>query len=181
MSQHQFKKFINPKNNAAIKEKFKQEKKAVKKERAEAINKRFEEKRVLRNIGYATRLEMPSSEQKFDKRQKYPQQINKVEGTKNKAPINTNRKSASANQSLSNASEMPLNKYIAHCGITSRRDAIPLIKEGKVSVNNTVITEPGYKVKNADTVKYNGNKLFLTKNLVYILLNKPKDYITTTN
>ena len=181
MGQHQFKKFINPKNNAAIKEKFKQEKKAAKKQRAEAINKRFEEKKALRNIGYASRSEMPSSEQKFDKRQKYPQQINKFEGTKNKAQINTINKSSSANQGLPNASEMPLNKYIAHCGVTSRRDAIPLIKDGKVSVNNIVITEPGYKVKNTDIVKYNGNKLFLAKNLVYILLNKPKDYITTTN
>jgi 23S rRNA pseudouridine2605 synthase len=76
---------------------------------------------------------------------------------------------------------MPLNKFIAHCGITSRRDAIPLIKEGKVIVNGNVITEPGFKVNDTDTIKLNGNKLFVTKNLVYILLNKPKDYITTTD
>ena len=55
------------------------------------------------------------------------------------------------------------------------------LKEGKVKVNNTVITEPAYKVKTTDEVKFNGKKLFLTKNLVYILLNKPKDYITTTD
>ena len=73
MSQEQFKKFINPKNNAAIKEKFKQEKKTAKKERAAAINKRFEEKRALRNAGYSRNAEMPASEPKTDKRQKYPQ------------------------------------------------------------------------------------------------------------
>lgn len=181
MSQHQFKKFINPKNNAAIKEKFKQEKKAAKKERAEAINKRFEEKRALRNIGYAGKSEIPASEPKTNTRQKYPQA---QKGTSNqfvKATVNGQRSLTNEQRTTSSPDQMPLNKYIAHCGITSRRDAIPLIKEGKVSVNNNIITEPGYKVKNSDIVKYNGNKLHVTKNLVYILLNKPKDYITTTN
>jgi 23S rRNA pseudouridine2605 synthase len=75
---------------------------------------------------------------------------------------------------------MPLNKYLAHCGVCSRRDAVALIKDEKVKVNNAVVTEPGYKVQATDEVKFNGKKLFVTKNLVYILLNKPKDYITTT-
>ncbi|MET0391972.1 MAG: pseudouridine synthase [Chitinophagaceae bacterium] len=75
---------------------------------------------------------------------------------------------------------MPLNKFIAHCGVCSRRDAADLIKEGKVKVNNETITEPGYKVSAKDEIKANGKKVFLAKNLVYILLNKPKDYITTT-
>lgn len=74
---------------------------------------------------------------------------------------------------------MPLNKFLAHCGITSRRDAAALIKGGKVKVNKTVVTEPGYKVQPTDEVFYNNKKLFVTRNLVYILLNKPKDYITT--
>lgn len=76
---------------------------------------------------------------------------------------------------------MPLNKFLAHCGICSRRDAVQLITEGKVKVNKTVVTEPGYKVQQADEVTYNNKKVFVTKNLVYILLNKPKDYITTTD
>ena len=76
---------------------------------------------------------------------------------------------------------MPLNKFVAHCGVTSRRDAIPLIKDGKVTVNGIVVTEPGFKVTNTDVIIYNGKKLFVTKNQVYILLNKPKDYITTTD
>ncbi len=76
---------------------------------------------------------------------------------------------------------MPLNKYLAHCGVTSRRDAVSLIIDGKVTVNKIPITQPAYKVNEKDEVVYNGKKLFVTKNLVYILLNKPKDYITTTD
>jgi 23S rRNA pseudouridine2605 synthase len=75
---------------------------------------------------------------------------------------------------------MPLNKYISHAGICSRRDAAELVKSGKVSVNGTVITEPGHKVTGSDEVKVQGKKISATKNLVYILLNKPKDHITTT-
>ena len=76
---------------------------------------------------------------------------------------------------------MPLNKYLAHCGVCSRRDAVTIIAEGNVKVNGAIAKEPGYKVLDTDEVIYNGKKLFVTKNLQYILLNKPKDYITTTD
>ena len=76
---------------------------------------------------------------------------------------------------------MPLNKFIAHCGVCSRRDAAALIKQGQVKVNNEAITEPGHKVSGKDEVKVNGKKINLAKTLVYVLLNKPKDYITTTD
>ena len=76
---------------------------------------------------------------------------------------------------------MPLNKYIAHCGISSRRDAAELVKLGNVKVNNETIIEPGHKVSSKDEIKVNGRKITLAKNLIYILLNKPKDYITTTD
>jgi 23S rRNA pseudouridine2605 synthase len=76
---------------------------------------------------------------------------------------------------------MPLNKFIAHCGVSSRRDAAEIVKVGKVKVNNETITEPGHKVSARDEVKVNGKKIHLAKNLIYILLNKPKDYITTTD
>jgi len=75
---------------------------------------------------------------------------------------------------------MPLNKYLAHCGICSRRDAVAVVTEGKVKVNGKVIIEPGFKIESTDEVFYNNKKIFITKNLQYILLNKPKDYITTT-
>jgi len=168
MSQQPFQKFINPKNNAAIKEKHKQEKKKAKKERAAAIEKHFEEKRAARSKGFENKRE-----KKVDKRQKYPQKKTEIAGK--------NSLTAASVKKNSTFSEMPLNKFIAHCGITSRRDAVALITEGKVSVNKKVITEPGFKVNEKDDVFYNGKKLFVTKNLVYILLNKPKDYITTTD
>ena len=72
MSQQPFKKFVVKKNNAAIKEKFKQEKKSAKKARAEAINQRFEEKRALKKQGYAANAQIPIQREP-DKRQKYPQ------------------------------------------------------------------------------------------------------------
>ena len=76
---------------------------------------------------------------------------------------------------------MPLNKYIAHAGVAARREAAELVKKGLVKVNGAVITEPGHKVTAKDDVRVNGKKVFLAKNLVYILLNKPKDFITTTD
>jgi 23S rRNA pseudouridine2605 synthase len=76
---------------------------------------------------------------------------------------------------------MPLNKFIAHGGICSRRDAAELVKQGQVKVNNETILEPGHKVSAKDEVTVNGKKINLAKNLIYILLNKPKDYITTTD
>ena len=78
-------------------------------------------------------------------------------------------------------SSMPLNKFIAHAGVCARREAADLVKEGKVKVNNETVTEPGHKVSAKDEVRVNGKKIYLAKNLVYILLNKPKDYITTTD
>jgi len=76
---------------------------------------------------------------------------------------------------------MPLNKFIAHAGISGRREAAETVKRGLVKVNGELVTEPGYKVSAKDEVRVNGKKVFLAKNLVYILLNKPKDYITTTD
>jgi 23S rRNA pseudouridine2605 synthase len=75
---------------------------------------------------------------------------------------------------------MPLNKFIAHAGICSRRDAVDLVKTGKVIVNGEKVIEPGHKVTDKDDIKVNGKKLFIRRNLVYILINKPKDFITTT-
>jgi 23S rRNA pseudouridine2605 synthase len=73
-----------------------------------------------------------------------------------------------------------LNKYLSNAGICSRREADDLIKAGAVSVNGKVITEMGYKVGPDDKVNYGGETLRNQKK-VYLLLNKPKDYITTTD
>lgn len=77
--------------------------------------------------------------------------------------------------------QMPLNKFIAHAGVCARREAAEIVKKGLVKVNGQLVTEPGHKVSAKDEVRVNGKKVFLAKNLVYILLNKPKDYITTTD
>ncbi|UIR55096.1 rRNA pseudouridine synthase [Sphingobacterium sp. SRCM116780] len=74
-----------------------------------------------------------------------------------------------------------LNRYIANSGICSRRKADELIAAGVVSVNGEFVTELGTKVDPAkDDIKYNGERLKREK-MVYVLLNKPKDYITTTD
>jgi 23S rRNA pseudouridine2605 synthase len=75
-------------------------------------------------------------------------------------------------------SSIRLNKYISNSGICSRREADQLIIEGLVQVNGVVITELGHKVQPGDSVKYN-NKVIRPESLVYVLLNKPKDFITT--
>src|SRR6185437_6300489 len=76
--------------------------------------------------------------------------------------------------------QMTLNKYIAHSGECSRRDAAELVKQGKVKVNGELITDPGYRVKQSDRVTLVGKKLTPHKHFVYMLLNKPKGFITTT-
>lgn len=74
-----------------------------------------------------------------------------------------------------------LNRYIANSGICSRRKADELIEAGVVSVNNIPVTELGHKVDPfKDEIRYNGELLKREKK-VYVLLNKPKDYITTTD
>lgn len=71
-----------------------------------------------------------------------------------------------------------LNKYLSNAGICSRRDADVLISTGVVSVNGEIILEMGYKVKPGDVVKYDGGTLKSEKKR-YVLLNKPKGFVTT--
>lgn len=71
-----------------------------------------------------------------------------------------------------------LNKYIANSGLCSRREADEFIKQGLVTVNGKVVSELGTKVSEKDVIKFKG-KLLMKERKVYVLLNKPKDYITT--
>jgi len=73
---------------------------------------------------------------------------------------------------------MRLNKYIANSGVCARREADELIKNGYISVNGVKVTEMGHKVKPSDTVEYKGKRLMPGKK-VYLLINKPKGYVTT--
>ncbi len=73
-----------------------------------------------------------------------------------------------------------LNKFLAHAGIAARRKADLIIEQGMVSVNGLVVREMGYRVKPDDIVRYKDKVIKQKTNFVYILLNKPSGYITTT-
>jgi 23S rRNA pseudouridine2605 synthase len=161
MSPSPFQKFTQKKKNSAIKEAFRQEKKKAKKERAAF----FEEKK----------------KKEFEERQTKRGQSLKTKSSATGIPSKVSKKSTDSAATIPLDDHMPLNKYIAHGGICSRRDAATLVKDGKVKVNGTICSEPGYKVKPGDQVICNGKKITPSRNLCYILLNKPKDYITTTD
>ena len=74
---------------------------------------------------------------------------------------------------------MRLNKYVAHCGVCSRRQAADFIKLGQVTVNGQTVLEPFYQVKKGDKISYNGKPIQPEERMVYILMNKPKGLITT--
>lgn len=151
-STHNFGKFASKKSNASIKEQFRQEKRKVKKEREDYFEKKKAEAR------------------------------SRSTGAENQQAIRKGHAAAPATHNKpETAGSMPLNKFIAHAGIAARREAAELVKKGLVKVNGELVTEPGHKVSAKDDIRVNGKKIFLAKNLVYILLNKPKDYITTTD
>ena len=91
------------------------------------------------------------------------------------------RKEDDEKEEESEIKEMTLNKYIAHSGTCSRREAAEMVKKGKVKVNGELALDPGYRVQEFDEVTIAGKKLTPQKNRVYLLLNKPKGYITTTD
>lgn len=91
---------------------------------------------------------------------------------KGKAPVKK--------QGIAGDGMVRLNKYLSNAGICSRREADDLIKSGAVRVNDKVITEMGFKVGPNDVINYDGATL-KRESKVYVLLNKPKDYITTTD
>ena len=177
MSQSPFQKFVPKKKNSVVKEEFRQEKKKYRKER----NAFFEEKkkeeyqaRLAKKGGMATK-----AADNAKGKTPAPATVDKPRGAA-KTPHQKSAKAIAANDNAPTGI-MPLNKFMAHCGVCSRREAVELVSAGKVKVNGILVTEPGHKIEDKDEVIYNSKKLFVTKNLVYILLNKPKDYITTTD
>ncbi len=76
--------------------------------------------------------------------------------------------------------EMRLNRFIANAGVCSRREADKYIAAGIVTVNGKPVTELGVKVKSTDDVRFDGRRLTAEKK-IYLLLNKPKDFVTTTD
>jgi 23S rRNA pseudouridine2605 synthase len=171
-----FNKFFNRKRTSAVKEEIRQEKKLVKKERREAVDRHFEEKRNKRAVAESVSPESGKDQKKITANAK---------PAFNKKPAATQDKDVtSAKNNITdpqnNAATLPLNKYVAHAGVSSRRAAATMVKEGKVTVNGEIIKDPGTKVLFTDTVKVNGKKVTVSSHFVYILLNKPKDFLTTT-
>jgi 23S rRNA pseudouridine2605 synthase len=165
-----FNKFYNKKRNSAIKEAFRQEKKTAKKDRKQAIERHFEDRRKTHTPhpapGKPIRGGAPAN----------PSQ-------KPRAAAKPGQPAPSAQPAPTIPTEtLPLNKYIAHGGLCSRRDAAELVRQGKVTVNGQLITEPGTKVHPTDTGQSRQQERSRSPTtFVYILLNKPKDYITTTD
>ncbi len=188
-----FSKFTNQKKGSAIKEAMRQEKRKVKAE-ARAAGEEMREKKKAKARGEV--WEKPEDKRVKPISKGIPKADKHVAGERpQKAAIdkrdfktNTTKQSAPAAASRNQKEEhsvateqMPLNKYIAHAGVCGRREAAELVKAGKVTVNGDKIFEPGLKVTQSDKVVVKGKAVFLQKNSVYILLNKPKDFITTAS
>jgi 23S rRNA pseudouridine2605 synthase len=155
----QFDKFKKDKvTGAKKKEMFKTEKRKVKKETEEYFKKKKQAARV-------SPLQAPKQNQL----------------KKGADGISDRSKSKQGPGNDAQFGEMPLNKFIAHSGICSRREAADKIKAGEVKVNGEVQMNPAYKVQKEDDIKYNGKKVTPVQQMVYILLNKPKDFITTAD
>ncbi len=181
-----FDKFANHKKGSAIKEEYRQQKKKLKQE-ARAAGEEMRKKKLDKKRGIVA--EEPKGKVQ-GARGKKPGAGSREQGTGNKEQ--GTRKPGNPRSATPNAQppttdhkpqteSMPLNKYVAHSGICGRREAAELVKDGKVTVNGDKVFEPGYKVSGKDKVFVKGKQVFLQHNAVYILLNKPKDYLTTSN
>lgn len=147
---------------ARKKEAFREEKRQIKKEiTAAAQAKKVSGKNPVPAAGLPAKQRKPERSAGTDSGKTHPKSAGETTGT--------------------GSGQMLLNKYIAHGGICSRRDAAMLVKSGKVLVNGKVVTNPSYVVQPTDVVKTGGKTVEPKKNLVYILLNKPKDFLTTAS
>lgn len=205
MAKHAFDKFINKESGAKKKEAIRQEKKKIKQDlkrkgeeerrlnedrfrlvtNKDAKNKRQEtsDKKVESKFKPATQNRFSTNDEQnkssfVDKRKTTHKQPRYKQGKPVKQTYQQITQKPQS-QKETEADQMPLNKFIAHAGVCGRREAAELVKEGKVQVNGSIIFEPGFKVSANDKVLFKGKQLFAQKNLVYILVNKPKDYITT--
>ena len=184
MKQHAFDKFINRDKGAKKKEAVRQEKRKWKEEKRNKYNEApIREERAPRKPARGPIAESSNSNPRLKTsnpnfKPQYKKEADKIVHSKSRRQAGEIRNQTSGIRHRT-SSEMPLNKFISHAGICSRREAAELVKEGKVKVNNEVIIEPGFKVTENDKISVNHRQVHLKKNLVYILLNKPKDYITT--
>ena len=199
-----FSKFANQKKGSAVKEAFRQEKKKIKQD-ARAAGEEMRQRKKDKMRGLVTEPLKKSTKQgarkgaPTDRDDRTPRAGAARPSAAGTRPTGSARPITPAKTSrdkefqatpvagmpvpiaLKTAEQMPLNKFIAHAGVCGRREAAELVKGGKVVVNGDKIFEPGFKVAPTDKVIVKGKQVYLQKNAVYILLNKPKDYITTAN
>jgi 23S rRNA pseudouridine2605 synthase len=160
-----------------------------KKEGSRSFNSKFDKTDSRKKFGKEEKSSFkPFSKEKPSEanRRKVFKKLNATEDIKysvpptyNLTPPKTSKKSEVPKKESGDDGKVRLNKFISNSGVCSRRDADMLIQMGEVSVNGKVITELGYKVEKTDVVKYNGQTL-RSERPIYVLLNKPKDFITTT-
>jgi 23S rRNA pseudouridine2605 synthase len=192
-----FSKFANQKKGSAVKEAFRQEKKKIKQD-ARAAGEEMRQRKKDKMRGLVTEPLKKSTKPGARKgapasRDAASRGESAARPTGSARPITPAKTSRAkdfqatpvagmpAPIALKTAEQMPLNKFIAHAGVCGRREAAELVKGGKVVVNGDKIFEPGFKVAQIDKVIVKGKQVYLQKNAVYILLNKPKDYITTAS
>ena len=199
-----FSKFANQKKGSAVKEAFRQEKKKIKQD-ARAAGEEMRQRKKDKMRGLVTEPLKKSTKPgarkgaPTDRDERAPRagaarpSEAGTRPTGSARPITPAKTAGSkdfqatpvagmpAPIALKTAEQMPLNKFIAHAGVCGRREAAELVKGGKVVVNGDKIFEPGFKVAPTDKVIVKGKQVYLQKNAVYILLNKPKDYITTAS
>jgi len=123
------------------------------------------------------RNERKSSERKSDS---YGKPFKRTYRSRPERAQTSSRRKAAEEAPAIKSDKTRLNKFIANSGVSSRREADELIKMGLISVNGKVVTELGYKVNPGDEVRYE-SKVLRAERPVYILMNKPKGFLTTTD
>jgi len=132
---------------------------------------------MMHRVSYSKKYTMPK---------KYNPRNKKRTGkpiTNHKGPDKEKPKREGSARVRENSEEegMRLNKYVAHCGVCSRRQAADHVKNGLVTVNREVVNEPFYQVQSGDVVAYKGEVIRPEIRKVYFLMNKPKNTITTVS
>jgi len=107
-------------------------------------------------------------------------EMKKGKRTPNKLSIKIDKNPLKTERVIKESDEIRLNKFIAHAGLCSRRDADKYIADGKVKINGKTVTELGVSVRRSDKVEVDGQRVSLEP-FVYLLLNKPRNTITTTD
>lgn len=198
-----FDKFSLKKKGSAVKEAIRQDKKKAKAE-SRAMGEAYRQKKLDKSRGIVTEPQPTERNKKTGYTKKtspYSKTVTppkygelqtaapKFSSTSKRTPASMNKADEKRVASIGKVTaaqdtpheQMPLNKYIAHAGISGRREAAEMVKSGSVTVNGDTILEPGYKVQYKDVVRLKGKLIQLQVTPVYILLNKPKDFLCTAS